>query len=94
MNAIILSAIWGVVLMYTGVVTRKKSTPGIVAIVGILLLIAANWLEYAGVPFFNIARSPVTGFFEGKILLHGAAVFRMSDLTVRENLAGEDPKDL
>jgi len=45
MNAIILSAIWGVVLMYTGVVTRKKSTPGIVAIVGILLLIAANWLE-------------------------------------------------
>ena len=62
MNAIILSAIWGVVMMYTGVVTQKKSTPRLVAILGILLLIAANWLEYAGLPFFNINTNGMLTF--------------------------------
>jgi len=62
MNAIILSAIWGVVMMYTGVVTRKKSISRIVAIVGILLLITVNWLEYAGVPFFNIHSAGMLSF--------------------------------
>jgi NADH-quinone oxidoreductase subunit N len=62
MNAIILSAIWGVVMMYTGVVTKKKSTPKVVAIVGIILLIAANWLEYAGLSFFNIHTGGMLSF--------------------------------
>jgi len=62
MNAIILSAIWGVVMMYTGVVTKKKSTPKVVAIVGIILLIVANWLEYAGLSFFNIQTGGMLSF--------------------------------
>ena len=54
MNAIILSAILGVVMMYTGIVTKRKAVPRIVAIVGLCVLIVATWLEYASVPFFNI----------------------------------------
>jgi NADH-quinone oxidoreductase subunit N len=54
MNAIILSAVWGVVMMYTGIVMKNKSSVKYVAILGILLLIVANWLEFAGIPFFAI----------------------------------------
>lgn len=54
MNAIILTAIWGVVMMYTGVLTRNKGTQLIVAIVGILVLLVSNWLDLAGMSFFNI----------------------------------------
>jgi len=54
MNAIILSAVWGVVMMYSGVILKKKSSAKYVAILGMILLIVANWLEFAGLPFFNI----------------------------------------
>jgi NADH-quinone oxidoreductase subunit N len=61
MNAIIFAAVWGVVMMYTGVVSRKKLVPKYVAIAGILLLITVTWLEYAGLPFFNV---PLKGMLE------------------------------
>ncbi len=54
MNAIILTAIWGVVMMYTGVVTRNKGTQLIAAITGTLLLLVSNWLELGGLTFFDI----------------------------------------
>ncbi|WP_336518065.1 NADH-quinone oxidoreductase subunit N [Pollutibacter soli] len=54
MNVIILSAILGVIMMYTGVMSKNKSTARYVATAGILALIGANWLEFAGVNFFNI----------------------------------------
>ena len=45
MNAIILTAVWGVVMMYTGVLTRKKGTHVALAVAGILLLLVSNWLD-------------------------------------------------
>jgi NADH-quinone oxidoreductase subunit N len=54
MNAIILSAVWGVVMMYSGIILKKKSSAKYVAILGMLLLIVANWLEFGGLPFFAI----------------------------------------
>ena len=54
MNAIILTAVWGVVMMFSGIFLKKKSSAKNVAILGILLLIVANWLEFAGVPFLAI----------------------------------------
>jgi NADH-quinone oxidoreductase subunit N len=54
MNAIILSAIWGVLMMYTGFVTKNKNTSTLVAIVGVILLLVASWLEYIGISFFSI----------------------------------------
>jgi NADH-quinone oxidoreductase subunit N len=61
MNAIIFAAVWGVIMMYTGVVSRRKSVPKYVAITGMAGLILVTWLEYAGLPFFNI---PLNGMLE------------------------------
>jgi NADH-quinone oxidoreductase subunit N len=54
MSAIILSAVWGVVMMYSGILFKNKATPKYVAIVGVILLLVTNWLEYAGLPIFNV----------------------------------------
>jgi len=54
MNAIILSAVWGIVMMYSGIVLKQKSSAKYVAILGVILLIIVNWLEFAGLPLFNI----------------------------------------
>jgi NADH-quinone oxidoreductase subunit N len=62
MNAIIFSAILGVVLMYTGIITKSKAVPRYVAIAGIILLIVVNWLEYASVPFFDINTNGMLEF--------------------------------
>ncbi len=54
MNAIIFSAVWGVVMMYTGIAMKNKPSVKYVAIVGVLLLLVANWFELAGIRFFDI----------------------------------------
>ena len=54
MNAIILSALWGVVMMIGGVFFKKSTTPKYWAIAGIIILLAANILEFIGYPFFNV----------------------------------------
>ncbi|RNI36945.1 NADH-quinone oxidoreductase subunit N [Hanamia caeni] len=54
MNAIILSALWGVVMMIGGVFFKKSTTPKYWAIAGILIILAANILEFLGYPFFNV----------------------------------------
>jgi NADH-quinone oxidoreductase subunit N len=40
--------------MYTGFATSNKKTVSIVAVIGVLAVLVANWLEYAGLSFFNI----------------------------------------
>ncbi|MEO5945081.1 MAG: NADH-quinone oxidoreductase subunit N [Ferruginibacter sp.] len=55
MNAIIFSAVWGIVMMFSGVFIKTKSTPKYLAIIGILLLFVVNGIElYSGIAFFNI----------------------------------------
>lgn len=49
MNAIVLSAIWGVVMMFTGIVVKRQETVRLAGVVGILLLIVANVLEMQGI---------------------------------------------
>lgn len=54
MNAIIISALWGVLMMYMGFMDKNnKATLGF-AILGVAAVLASNWLEYLGVPFFSI----------------------------------------
>ncbi len=53
MNAIIVSALWGVLMMYAGFVSKGKQN-NILAVVGIVALLVANWLEYLGLSFFKI----------------------------------------
>ncbi len=54
MNAIIISALWGVVMMFGGVFFKKSTTPKYWAIAGITILLAANVLEFFGKHFFNV----------------------------------------
>ncbi|MDP4148067.1 MAG: NADH-quinone oxidoreductase subunit N [Bacteroidota bacterium] len=48
MNAIILSAIWGIVMMFSGVFVSGKRTIRTIAILGLLLLFLANCLDLGG----------------------------------------------
>jgi NADH-quinone oxidoreductase subunit N len=45
MNAIIITAIWGIVMMFGGVFFKSKSTPKYWAIGGLILAIIANCYE-------------------------------------------------
>ena len=55
MNAIVFSAIWGIVMMFSGVFAKSKSTPRLLAIAGMVLLFVVNAIELnSGQPFFHI----------------------------------------
>src|SRR6476659_8964917 len=54
MNAIILTAIWGVVMMFGGVFFKKISTPKYWAIAGLVIILVANIFEFSGRQLFNI----------------------------------------
>ncbi|RYD71679.1 MAG: NADH-quinone oxidoreductase subunit N, partial [Sphingobacteriales bacterium] len=55
MNAIVFSAVWGIVMMFSGVFAKGKSTPRWLAIAGMFLLFIVNALELnSGQPFFHI----------------------------------------
>jgi len=45
MNSIILSAIWGVLMMFCGVFLKSKSTPKYIAILGVVIILCLNVLE-------------------------------------------------
>lgn len=60
MNAIIFSAIWGVVMLFTGLATTRKLTIRWMAILGMLLLLLLNILEMRGVHLFPF---PTRGMF-------------------------------
>ncbi len=56
MNAIILSAIWGVIMMFSGVFFKSKTLPKYLSIFGILTLIASTIVEQMkGGSFFKFA---------------------------------------
>ena len=72
MNSIILSALWGVLMMYTGVVSRSKKAPGIMAALGAALLMGAAWLDLNGVslaPFDLHGMMEFPPYVSGFILL-------------------------
>lgn len=55
MNAIILTAIWGVVMMLGGAFIKSKTTPKYLAIFGLAVVLIANCLEMnSGRPFFTV----------------------------------------
>ena len=49
MNAIIVSAIMGVVMMFGGILFQNKSTLRLLSIAGLLILITANLLQTYGI---------------------------------------------
>lgn len=62
MNALILSAILGVVMMFSSFLLSSKTTVRNVAIGGMVLLIVANLLEFSGIKFFEINTRGMIAF--------------------------------
>jgi len=48
MNAILLSAIWGVIMMFSGIFFKENAPKRILAALGVLLLLVVNCLDLAG----------------------------------------------
>ncbi|MEO8405070.1 MAG: NADH-quinone oxidoreductase subunit N [Chitinophagaceae bacterium] len=59
MNALILSAVLGVVMMFSGILLKRKSAIRAIAITGMVLLLLVNLMEFYGKTFFHINT---TGF--------------------------------
>ena len=76
MNAIILTAIWGIVMMFGGVFFKSKSTPKYWAIVGLILIFLSNGYELLnGVPFFGIDVKNMLHFNSFNLTFIGIALF-------------------
>ncbi|MEO6674642.1 MAG: NADH-quinone oxidoreductase subunit N, partial [Ginsengibacter sp.] len=73
MNAIILSAIWGVVMMFGGVFFKKPSTPKYWAIAGVLIILFANITEFSGWQIFDIATKGMLQFDNFGLLFNSVA---------------------
>jgi len=54
MNAIVISAIWGVVMMFSSVLTSNKAVIRGVALTGLALLIVVNVLDMSGTHLFKV----------------------------------------
>ena len=54
MNAIVISAVLGVVMMFCGVFTNSKTAIRAVAVIGLLVLTIANVMDMGGYHFFNM----------------------------------------
>ncbi|MBO9200466.1 MULTISPECIES: NADH-quinone oxidoreductase subunit N [Niastella] len=54
MNAIVISAVLGVIMMFCGVFTNSKPAVRTVAIIGLLALVIVNVLDMGGYHFFNV----------------------------------------
>ena len=75
MSAIILSAVWGVIMMFGGVFFKKPSVPKYWAIAGLIIILAANILEFFGWKFFNIDTKGMLRFDRFGLHFNTVALF-------------------
>src|SRR5215475_2555819 len=74
MNALVLSAVFGVIMMFSGVLLKQKSAVRNIAIAGLLLLVIADILEINNVVFFKINVEGMM-YFDRFALLFDAIIF-------------------
>ena len=76
MNAIILTAVWGIIMMFGGVFFKSKSTPLYWAIAGIIFILAANCYElFIQQPFFSIELKDMLHFNSFNLTFITVAMF-------------------
>lgn len=74
MNAIIISAVWGIIMMFSGIVTEKNSTIRVAAILGLVLLLVSNYMDLVGYHFFPIDTHKML-YFDTFGLLSNCIIF-------------------
>jgi NADH-quinone oxidoreductase subunit N len=63
MNAIIFTAVWGVVMMLGGAFIKSKTTPKYLAIFGLAVILVLNCLEMnSGAPLFSVDHKGMLDF--------------------------------
>lgn len=75
MNAILISAVWGVVMMFTGVFNKKASVTLGTAITGLILLFIANMLEMDGHRILDLDTRGMLHFDTFGLLFNAVAFF-------------------
>ncbi len=74
MNVLILSAVLGVVMMFSGILLKSKAALRNVAITGMVLLLLVNILEMCGTVFFRINAADMLGFDRFSLLFNTTAI--------------------
>lgn len=74
MNAIVLSAIWGVIMMFSGILTKRLATVRVVAIIGIVALLVSTLMELNGIDIFNFDARRML-MFDNFSLLFNVVIF-------------------
>jgi NADH-quinone oxidoreductase subunit N len=62
MNALLLTAVFGVIMMFSSFLLKSKAVIRNLAIVGLILVLIANVLEMSGMVFFKIDTKDMIGF--------------------------------
>jgi NADH-quinone oxidoreductase subunit N len=75
MNALILSAVFGVVMMFSGIWLKQKASVRNVAIAAISVLLLVNVLEMCGTHFFNIDLKGMIRFDRFALLFNSIIFF-------------------
>ena len=73
MNALILSAVWGVIMMFSGIALKQKRDIRNVAIAGLVLLLLVNILEMSGTVIFVIDTKGMMHFDRWALLFNTIA---------------------
>ncbi len=75
MNAIIISALWGVLMMFSGIYSRNNTTIRLMAIIGVIVLLVSNVLDLGGYHFFGAINTHNMLYFETFGLLFNTVAF-------------------
>jgi NADH-quinone oxidoreductase subunit N len=74
MNAIIISAVWGVVMMFSGIVSKSNILVRNIATAGLFILLAGIVMDMSGNPLFNINTRNMLVFDNFGLLFNAIAV--------------------
>jgi NADH-quinone oxidoreductase subunit N len=75
MNVLIISALLGVIMMFSGILLKQKSAVRLLGIGGMALLLIVNCLDMCGTHFFNIDTKGMIVFDRYALFFTGIAVF-------------------
>jgi NADH-quinone oxidoreductase subunit N len=87
MNAILLSAVWGIVMMFSGIFTQSKTAIRYIAVLGLALLLIGNYADMSGHHLLSIDVHKML-FFDTFGLLGNSIAFASTLLLVL--LSGRD----
>jgi NADH-quinone oxidoreductase subunit N len=75
MNALIVSALLGVIMMFSGILLKQKNAVRNVGIAGMTLLLIVNILEMCGTTLFNVDTKGMLAFDRFALLFNSIAFF-------------------